>query len=158
MDSGAPTLPGPRPPLDSDSNPSKEAPSVSLNDSPKIAPEDEDATGLTTRGIASGVGDIDINGATPLVTTECAPAIEVVTSACAGIAADATGMSTAGTRAVACKGGDAQGAGAVTGFTMAAEGTVLLVLLPAPPATLPPVIALGNENTPTDAMDFRAFN
>lgn len=156
MDSGAPTLPGPHPSLDSDSNPSKGVPSPSLNVSANIAPEDEDAIGLT-RGIVSGVGDIEINGATPLVTAEGAPAIDVATAAGAGITAEGAegGVSTAGTTTAAWEGGDAQGTGAVMGFTMVAEGTVLL---PAPPATLPPVIALGNENTPTDAMDFRAFN
>lgn len=160
MDSGVPMLPDPRPPLDSDSNPSKGAPSPSLNVSANIAPEGEDAIGLT-RGIVSGVGDIEINGATPLVTAEGAPAIDVTTATGAGITtadgADA-GVSTAGRTTAAWEGGDAQGTGAVMGFTIVAEGTVLLVLLPAPPATLPPVIALGNENTPTDAMDFRAFN
>lgn len=159
MDSGAPTLPGPSPPLDSDSNPSKGAPSPSLYVSANIAPEDEDAIDLA-RGIVSGVGDIEINGATPLVTAEGALAIEVATAAGAGITADGAeaGVSTAGTTTAIWEGGDAQGTGAVMGFTMVAEGTVLLVLLPAPPATLPPVIALGNENTPTDAMDLRAFN
>lgn len=156
MDSGAPTLSGPRPPLDSDSNPSKGAPSPpSLNVSANNAPEEEDATGLAS-GIVSGVGDIEINGATPLVTAEGALAIEVATTAGAGITADGAevGASTAGTTAAAWEGGDAQGTGAVMGLTMVAEGTVLLVVLPAPPATLPPVMALGNENTPTDAMDF----
>lgn len=160
MDSGAPTLSGPRPPLDSDSNPSKAAPSPpSLNVSANNAPEEDDAIGLA-RGIVSGVGDIEINGATPLVTTVegVGPAIEVATAAGAGITAGGAevGASTAGTTTAAWEGGDAQGTGAaVMGLTMVAEGTVLLVVLPAPPATLPPVMALGNENTPTDAMDFR---
>lgn len=164
MDSGAPTLPGPRPPLlDSDSSPSKGAPSPSLNASANSAPVvvDTVAIGLT-RGTVSGGGDIEINGAIPLVTTATgALATEVATAATdAGITtAEAGAASPTGTTTVdAWDGGDAQGTGAVVmGFTMVAVGTALLTLPPAPPATLPPVRAFGNENTPTDAMNFRAF-
>lgn len=160
MDSGAPTLPGPRPPLVSDSNPSKGARSLSLNASENSAPaDDETIVGFTTKGMDSGVGDMEINGATPLVTTGTGPAAEDGTTTGAGITAGdgaETGASTTGTAAT-WEGGDAVGTGAVMGFTIDAEGTVLLVPLPAPAETPPPVIALGNENTPTDAMDFRVL-
>lgn len=107
----------------------------------------------------SGVGDMEINGATPLVTTGTTAAAEDGTTTGAGITAGdgaETGASATGTAAT-WEGGDAVGTGAVMGFTIDAEGTVLLVPLPAPAETPPPVIALGNENTPTDAMDFRVL-
>lgn len=74
IDSGTPTLPGPRPPFVSDSSPSKGARSLSLNASENIVP----AVGTIgfTNGIESGVGDMEISGATPLVTTETVPAID----------------------------------------------------------------------------------
>lgn len=106
----------------------------------------------------SGVGDMEINGgATPLATMGTAPAAGGGTTEDVTIPVDdggGTGTSTAGT-AVTWEGGDAVGTGAVMGFMMDAGGTVLLAVLPPPAApTLPPGIALGNENTPTDAMDF----
>lgn len=157
MDSGAPTLPGPRPPLVSDSNPSNAARSLSLNASENIAPAEE-TFGLV-KGIASGVGDMEINGATPLATTGMIPVVEDGTIGVASAVDDGGGTraSTAGTTD-AWEGGGGVGTDVVMGFTIDVEGTVLLLVLPAPAATLPPVIALGNENTPTDAMKFRAVN
>lgn len=156
IDSGAPTLPGPRPPLVSGSNPSKGARSLSLNASANIVPA-VGAIGFT-KDIDSGVGDMEINGATPLVTTGTVPTVDDGTPE-TGAAVDdgvAMGESTAGTT-VTWDGGDAEVIDVVMGFTTEAEGTILLEPVVAPAATLFPVIALGNENTPTDAISCCKF-